>query len=131
MVTAILGADGHAVVALSERNDLLCGVESDARRTPARVQQDVEEIGTIDQGVGIAKLVPEFFAQRYAGHLFAADRIKHDQVFGEDRKTRDRLGQAELLKHPEDIGSELDAGADFVELGRLLEQMHGATLARK
>ena len=36
-----------------------------------------------------------------------------------------------MLEHPEDIGAELDAGADFTEGGRLLQHRHPVSVARQ
>ena len=41
------------------------------------------------------------------------------------------LGQAEHLEHPEHVGPELDAGADLLELRRLLDHLRGDALARQ
>src|SRR5262249_10319879 len=39
--------------------------------------------------------------------------------------------EAELLERAEDVGTELDAGTDLAEFGRLLEHPHREALARK
>src|SRR5262245_23649282 len=70
-------------------------------------------------------------AQRDASYLLARDGIEHDQVLGEHRKRLDGIGQAQDVEHPEHIGAELDAGADFLELLGLLEELHCKPLARK
>jgi hypothetical protein len=41
------------------------------------------------------------------------------------------FGDAEHLEHAEDVGSELDSGADLLELRRLLEQRAGNALLRQ
>ena len=42
-----------------------------------------------------------------------------------------RVAQADLVERAEDVGAELDAGADLLELGRLLEHAHRKALARQ
>ncbi len=42
-----------------------------------------------------------------------------------------RVGQAELLEHPEHVGTELDAGADLLELGRLLDHLAADAFTRQ
>ncbi len=42
-----------------------------------------------------------------------------------------RVEQADLVERPKDIRAELDAGADFLELGRLLEHPHREALPRQ
>ena len=39
------------------------------------------------------------------------------------------VDQAEMLQHPERIGPELNAGADFLELGRLFDDLRRDALA--
>ena len=42
-----------------------------------------------------------------------------------------RVLEAEPVEGAEDVGAELDAGADLAELGRLLDHPHRKTLARQ
>ena len=42
-----------------------------------------------------------------------------------------RVLEAELLERAEDVGAELDAGADLPEFGRLLDHPHRKALARE
>ena len=42
-----------------------------------------------------------------------------------------RVAQADLVECAKDIRAELDAGADLLELGRLLEHAHREALARQ
>ena len=41
------------------------------------------------------------------------------------------LLQPDLVQHAEDVGAELDTGADLAEFGRLLENAHRETLPRQ
>ena len=70
-------------------------------------------------------------AQRDARDLVAGDGVEHDQVLGEHRQPADRVGQAELLEHPKHVGTELDAGADLLELGRLLDHLAADAFTRQ
>ena len=50
------------------------------------------------------------------------------RLFGKYRERADRRDQAKTFQHPEGVGPDLDAGADFLELGRLLDELRGDTL---
>ena len=39
--------------------------------------------------------------------------------------------EPDLIQHAENVGAELDAGADLAEFGRLLEHAHRKALARQ
>ena len=77
------------------------------------------------------EFLAERVAERNARDFLAGDRIHHDQIVGKHRERADRLDQAEPLEHPEHVGAELDAGADLLELGRLLDDLRRDTLARQ
>ena len=50
------------------------------------------------------------------------------EIVGKHRERADRLDQAQHLEHPEHVGAELDAGADLLEFGRLLDDLRGDAL---
>jgi chromosome condensin MukBEF MukE localization factor len=47
---------------------------------------------------------------------------------GKEGHAVDGLGQAQVVEHAEDVGAQLDAGADFTEARRLLQQGHAMTV---
>ena len=77
------------------------------------------------------KFPAERITERNARDLLPGHRIHHDKVIGKDGERADRFDQAERLEHPEHIGPELDASADLLELGRLLDDLRGNTLSRQ
>src|SRR5579862_3267040 len=128
---AALGAYGDAVSRLFDRHDLLRGIELDQIGFAAGFEQYLVQIGAMDQRVRMMEFPAKRIAERNARDLLPGHRIHHDQVVGKDRERADRLDQAERLEHPEHIGPELDAGADFLELRRLLDDLRGDPLARQ
>ena len=89
------------------------------------------QIGAMDERIGIMEFLAERVAERNARDFLAGDRVHHHQLIGKHGERADRLGQAEPLEHPEHVGAELDAGADLVEFGRLLEDLRRDALARQ
>ena len=89
------------------------------------------QIGAMNERVGMMEFLAERVAKRNAGDLLAGDRVHHDQIVGKHRERVDRLDQAEDVEHPEHVGAELNAGADLLELGRLLDDLRGDALARQ
>ena len=81
--------------------------------------------------VGLAEALDEGVAERDVGDQLAGQRVAHFL-----RRRAVGVGQhgvleADLLQHAEDIGAELDAGADLAEFGRLLEHAHREALPRQ
>ena len=83
----------------------------------------------MDQRIGVSELFTEGVAKRNARDLLAGDRIQHDEIIGKHRQHVDRRGQPKHLEHAEHVGSELNAGADLLELGRLLDDLRGDAFA--
>ena len=129
ILLAALGARHDAVAGFVDRDDLLRVVETDASGFSASVEQRLVQVGAMDQCVGVRELFAERVAQRDAGDLLAADRIQHDEIVGKHRERADRRGEPEHVEHPEHVGPELDAGADLLELRRLLDELRRDALA--
>src|SRR5580704_15421498 len=85
----------------------------------------------MDQRIGMMEFLAERIAKRNARDLLPGHRIHHDKIVGKDGERTDRLDQAERLEHPEHVGPKLDAGTDFLEFRRLLDDLRGDTLARQ
>src|SRR5579871_242808 len=63
--------------------------------------------------------------------LLTRDRI-HDLVtVREDRLPGYRIHDAEHVEHPEHVGSQLDTGANLLQLARLLQNVHREAGARE
>jgi len=85
----------------------------------------------MDERVGLFELVAKCRAERDARHFRPGDRIHHDQVVGKHRERADRRGEPEHVEHEERVRPELDAGADLLELGGLLDDVGGDAPARQ
>ena len=82
-------------------------------------------------GIGLAEARHEFVTERNAGDQLAVERITHLLRRRKVGVAQHSLFQPDLVQHAEDVGAELDAGADLAEFGRLLENAHRETLARQ
>ena len=82
------------------------------------------QVGTMDDRVGIAEVLPEWLAHRYLGDLVTADAVDHDQSIDVDRVLQRPLDDSECLEGIEAVRCQLDTGADLTELLRALEHDH-------
>ncbi len=89
------------------------------------------QVGPVDHGVGLAEAGAEGIAERDARHHFAREAVHHDEVVDEDGRALDPLPDTQAVEHAEDVGAELDAGADLAELAGLLEDGRAHALARQ
>jgi hypothetical protein len=75
------------------------------------------DVGAVGDGIGLAaEALGEGLVERDAGDQLAGERVAHflrrrDMGVGEDG-----ILEADPLQHAKDIGAELDAGADLLEL---------------
>ena len=89
------------------------------------------EIGAMDQRIRMMEFFAERVAERNARDFLAGDRIQHHEIVWKHRERADRLDQAELFEHPEHVGPELDAGADLLEFGGLIDDLRRNPLPRQ
>ncbi len=118
---ALLGHPGHRAG----------GLQGDFRRRAAGVQKRRVQIGAVGDRVSVAEALAKIAGQRHAGDFRAAMAVHHDEILDEHRLVGNPFAQAEPVEHAEDIGAELDAGADFAEARRLFEDARGHPLARQ
>ena len=97
----------------------------------AGFEQNLMQIGAMDQRVRVTEFLAERITERNAGDFLAGDRIHHDEVVRKHRERADRRDKTQDSEHPEHVGAKLDAGTDLLELGRLLDDLRGDTLARQ
>ena len=100
------------------------------------VQAGVEDrgvdVGAMGHRVGMLETVEEALVfERDARDQVARQRAAHLHGRRAMGVGEHRVEQADLVERAEDIRAELDAGADFLELGRLLEHPHRKALARQ
>ena len=126
-----LGLHGDARSGVVDRHHLLRDRELDQVRFLAGVEDDVEHVGAVNDAVGRAVFVVEALVDLHVDDGFGGDRVAKLQAFGKRAPVEHLLGQSEHLEHPEHVGSELDAGADLLELGRLFQHLHRDALARQ
>src|SRR5262245_58553833 len=70
-------------------------------------------------------------AKRIRSQHFAAPPIAHLDGIRQEDNARKRLFQPEIMKYTRAVRAQLDSGADFGELGRLLEYVHRKSLLRE
>ena len=124
-----LGCD--AAVDLIDRDNFLRRIEPDQIGFARGFEQDAVQIGAMNEGIRMMKFFAERSAERNAGDFLAGDRIQHHQIFRKYRKRADRFDEPKLFEHPEYVRPKLNAGADFLELGRLLDDLRWNALARE
>ena len=88
----------------------------------AGLQEHAVDVGAMGNAVRLAEALDEFGVERHVGNEIAGQRIAHFL-----RRRAVCVGQhgvfeADFLQDAENVRPELDAGADFAEFGRLLEQ---------
>jgi hypothetical protein len=114
---------------LLNADHLLRGIDLDQIGLLAGLQKHAVQVGTVDEAIRIAEAVEEFLVERQAGDEFPGGGIAHRQIVGERGKPVDLLGHAEQIEHAEEIRSELDARADFLQFRGLFQYLRGDALA--
>src|SRR6185369_4576271 len=117
---AVLQRHGYAVAVILEGVDAAAGFQRDEVAALAGLEESRMDVGAVGHRIRLAE----------AGHELAFERNARDQLAGEGvahflggravRVGEDGVLEADLLQCAEDIGAELNAGADLAELGRLL-----------
>src|SRR5438552_1445504 len=81
--------------------------------------------------IRVGKAPGEARIERDVDHLLAADTVHHQQVLDEHRLLLHQGADAERIERVPGVRRDLDAGADFAELWRLLEDDAFEALARE
>ena len=115
--------DHAGVAAILVVVDVGVGFERDEIVILARLEEGAVDIGPVRHRIRIAECLHHLVAEADIGDQLAGERVPHLQVAGDMRVGEHGVLEPDLVEHAEDIGAELDAGADFLEFGRLLEQM--------
>ena len=116
------------VAVILEIIDAPAGFQRDQVAALAGLQEHAVDVGAVGDAVRLAETLHEFGIERHIGNEVAGQRVAHFL-----RRRAMGVGQhgvleADFLQHAENIGPELDAGADFAEFRRLLEHAHRKTL---
>ncbi len=123
---------GDAVGVLLEGLDGLLRFQRHAVVVQAGVEDGGVDVGAMGHRVGLLEAIQEaLVVERDAGDQIARQRAAHFHRGRAMGVGEHRVAQADLVERAEDIRAELDAGADFLELGRLLEHAHRKALARQ
>ena len=97
----------------------------------AGLEKRAVDVGAMGDRIGLAEAFGESVAERNAGDQLAGERVAHFLRRRNVGVGEDRVLEADFLQHAENIGAELDAGADFAELRALLEHAHRDAVARQ
>jgi len=87
-------------------------------------QQQRQQVGAVDGGVGCAVALGDVRAQAQAGQRGAAGRAAHEQPVRKGGDLPQRVQQAPVLQPPHRVGTQLHAGAHLGEGRRALVQAH-------
>ena len=119
--------DGHVVGRLLKRLDLGAGAQAHVGPGLAGAYKNLVQVGAVNHAIGKAVSRPGHVAQGDANDFLAAAHIVHGQAGREKCHAVDGFGQAQVVKHPEDVGPQLDTRTDFTKAGGLFQ--HGDRMA--
>ena len=119
------------VAFVDEIVDLAVVFQRDEVVALAGPQIDAVDVGAMGHRIGLAEAFHEGLAERNAGDEAAAERIAHLDSRRHPGIVHHAGLEPDPLDRPEDVGPELDAGAEFLEFRRLLEHPHRKALARQ
>ena len=128
---AVFQRDGDAVAVILVAVDLAVVFQRDQVAALAGLQKRRVDVGAMGDGVRLAEALDEFGAERNIGDQLAGQRVAHFLRRRAMGVGEHGVLEADLFQHAENIRPKLDAGADFAEFGRLLEQAHRKTLPRQ
>ena len=126
---ARLQRDRDRVAVVDEILHPLVVLERDQVAALAGGEEYPVDVGPVGDRIGVLEAVDERLPQGDAGDQLAGDGVAHllrgrPPCIGEHL-----LGQADAVECAEDVGAELDAGAELAEFRRLLEHPHREALA--
>ena len=125
---AAFEADRDLVAFVDEVVDLAVVLQRDEIVALAGPQIDAVDVGAMGHRIGLAEPLHEGFAERNAGDEAAAQRVAHLDVGRHPGVVHHAGLEPDPFDRPEDVGTELDAGAELFEFRRLLEYPHRKAL---
>ena len=128
---AILVPHGHAVFVLFDAHRPGAGVEGDFSSFLRAFEQRQMHIGAVDDGIGVAKTLTEFFVGGDLAHLVLVDRVVHHHVIGVNSTAPGFVTDTQSVKRMKAVGANLDARADFADFGGLLQHGDGKALTHQ
>ena len=120
--------EAHAVLVHVDLGDARGGVHANRRGKLHLLVHRHVDIGAMDDCVGIVETSPKCFADGYARDFTAIDRVHHHKLIGVYRASPCPFADAQCIQRSEAVGAELQPSADFSDLCRLLEDIHGEAL---
>src|SRR5690242_14963991 len=120
--------DRDAFAVVVEILDLLVRFQRDQIASLARLQKYGVNVGTMADRIRLAELRREPLVERNVDHEIARQRVAHLLSSGPPCVGENRVLQADAFECAEDVGSELNTGADLAEFVRLLKHANGKAL---
>ena len=113
------------VAVILEAVDAPAGLQRDQVARLAGFEKRAVDVGAVGDRIRlVAEALGKRGIERNMGDQLAGEGVAHFLRRRHMGIGEDRLLEPDLLQHAEDIGAELDAGADLAEFRRLLEQAH-------
>ena len=128
---AILQRDGDAVAVILVTVDAAAGFERDQIARLAGLEEAAVNIGAVNDGVRLAEALAKRAVERDIGDELAGDGVAHFLRRRDVGILQHGVLEADLFQHAEDVGPELNAGADLAEFRGLFEQAHRKSLLRQ
>ena len=97
----------------------------------AGAQIDAVNVGAVRHGIGLAKAFLERLAERDRRDLRPGQRVAHLEAWRHPGIGKHVRLEADALDGVKDVRAELDAGAQFLEFRRLLENTDRKALGRQ
>jgi hypothetical protein len=89
------------------------------------------DVHAVDHRIGVAEALAEGLAGLDLAHQGFVDGVMHHHVVGVNGAAARLVAHAQRIEGVEGVGAELDAGADFADLGGLFEHLHLEALAHQ
>ncbi len=102
--------------------------QGDACVGAAGIEQHAVQVGTMDDGIGIAEALAECLADGDMRDLGAGHAVHHDEAVDVDRLGTAGIADPEIVHGVKGVGADLDAGADLAEPIGLLQHRDVAAL---
>ena len=128
---AVLVPHGHAAVVLLNAHHAGAGVELHLPGFLRGFEQGQVHIGAVDHGIGVAKTLAELLVGGDLADLVLVEGVVHHHEVGVDRAATGLVADAQCVKRMKPVRSNLDARADFADLGGLLQHGDGKALAHQ
>src|SRR5262249_18304376 len=124
-------ADRDRVAVILEVVDAAARLERDEVVALAGLEIDALNVGTVRHRIGLLEARLHLLAERDGGDELARQRVAHLEIVRDPGVLEHGVIEADALECSEDVGAELDAGAELLEFLGLLEHPHREALERE